>query len=450
VTPLPISALSTSSANLCIGLTLVVPSAAAGLALINAGLGRSRSASHAMIAAIASVAVAAIVYFVCGFAWQGYLGQPAHILTIAGKPWNWIAAEPFFFRGLRLDGDPASLVAWLQMYSVGLAAVIPLGSGAERWRLSASCASTALLAAWTYPLFAHWVWGGGWLAQLGKFYGLGRGFVDAGGSGCIQAVGGLTALSIAWVLGPRRGKRAADGILTALPGHNAVYALFGCMLALMGWLGLNSAGAILFASASPGRVVLIVINTTLSASAAALTAAVVTRLRFGKPDASLSANGWLGGLVASSAACPFVGPATAVVIGFVAGAVVTSAVEWVELKLGVDDPSGAVSVHGVCGIWGLLAVGLFGRFPMPVANMVGGRLNHSLNAGSGQWLAQLVGIATLAGFVLPLTYGLNWVLDRFFHQRVAPEGERQGMDLSELGAGAYPEFVTHSEDFTQL
>ncbi|HTV54953.1 MAG TPA: ammonium transporter, partial [Terriglobia bacterium] len=302
---------------------------------------------------------------------------------------------------------------------------------------------------WTYPLFAHWVWGGGWLAQLGRLYGLGHGFVDAGGSGCIQVVGGLTALSIAWILGPRRGKRAADGILTALPGHNAVYALFGCVLALVGWLGLNSAGAILFASASPGRVVLIAINTTLSAAAAALTASVVTRLRFGKPDASLSANGWIGGLVASSAACAFVRPAAAVVIGFVAGAVVTSAVEWIELKLRVDDPSGAVSVHGVCGLWGLLAAGLFGRFPAPTATRMLGSTNQLPSGGSGQWLAQLVGIATLIGLVLPLTYGLNWLLDRVLRQRVAAEGERQGMDLYELGAGAYPDFVTHSEDFTQ-
>jgi Amt family ammonium transporter len=450
VTLLPSSAFSASSALLCIALTLLVPFAAAGISLINVGLGRSRSASHAMMAALSAFSVAAVAYFVCGFAWQGYLGQPAHILTAAGKPWNWIAAQPLFFRALRFDSSPASLAAWLQMYTVGLAALIPLGSGAERWRLSASCASTALLAGWTYPLFAHWVWGGGWLAQLGTLYGLGHGFVDAGGSGCIQAVGGLSALSIAWILGPRSGKYAADGILTALPGHNAVYALFGCVLALAGWLGLNSAGALLFAGAEPGRVVLIATNTTLAAAAAALTAAVVTRLRFGKPDASLTANGWIGGLVASSAACAFVAPVDAVIIGFVAGAVVTPAVEWFELKLGVDDPSGAVSVHGVCGLWGLLAVGLFCRFPTQVATIVPGSLNRSLNSGSGQWLAQLVGIATLIGFVLPLTYGLNYLLNRFLRQRVAPEGERQGMDMYELGAGAYPEFVTHSEDFTQL
>jgi Amt family ammonium transporter len=123
-----------------------------------------------MMASLCVVAVAAIVYVVCGFAWQGFIGRPAHVFTVAGKEWNWIAAEPLFLRGLPLDGSPASLAAWLQMLSVGLAAQIPLGAGADRWRLRACCASTALLAGWTYPLFAHWVWGGGWMPEaLARF-----------------------------------------------------------------------------------------------------------------------------------------------------------------------------------------------------------------------------------------------------------------------------------------
>ena len=154
--------------------------------------------------------------------------------------------EHRILRGLRLDGSSPSLVALLEMLTVGLAAVIPLGAGADRWRLSASCASTALLAGWTYPLFAHWVWAGGWLAQLGVNYGLGHGFLDAGGSSSIQAVAGLTALAVAWILGPRRGKYSLDGMPAAIPGHNSVLVLFACSLALVGWWGLNSAGAILF------------------------------------------------------------------------------------------------------------------------------------------------------------------------------------------------------------
>ena len=431
------SALSPEAAALCVVMILLVPFAGAGLALINTGLGRSRSAAHSMLASLCAVAVAALAYFICGFAWQGFAGRPAHVATIAGAGWNWIAAEPFFLRGLSLDASGPSLAAWLGIFSAGLAALIPLASGADRWRLGAICCSTAILAGWTYPLFAHWVWGGGWLAQLGVNFGLGHGFIDAGGAGAIQALGGLTALSMAWILGPRRGKYAPEGLPSAIPGHNAVLVLFGCALTLAGWTGLNAAGAILFTAAAPGQVVRIAINTILSASGAALAAAAITRIRFRKPDASLCANGWVAGLVASSAACPFLEPSAAALIGAIAGGLIVLAIEWFELRLTVDDPGGAISVHGVGGLWGVLAAGWFARFPNPAAD------DYS------QWLAQLVGALTLVGFVLPLTYGLNWLLDRIYRQRVAIEGERQGMDLFELGAGAYPEFFTHGEDFTQ-
>jgi Amt family ammonium transporter len=420
---------------LCLFFIALVPLASAGLSLVNTGLGRSRSAAHAMLASLCVVAVAAVAYFVCGFAWQGFAGGAAHSLRVAGKEWNWIAAERPFLWGRPLDGSPASLTVLLQMLSAGLAALIPLGSGADRWRLGASCASAALLAGFTYPLFAHWVWGGGWLAQLGANYGLGHGFLDAGGASCIQVVGGLTALSVTLILGPRRGKYVAHGIPAAIPGHDAVVVLFACFLALLGWLGLNAAGAILFTGAEPGRAVQVAANTTLSAAAALLATVAITSMRFGRPDASLCANGWVGGLVASSAACAFVTPAAAVAIGLIAGVLVTFTVAYIEGPLSIDDPGGAISVHAASGLWGLLALGIFARFPDNVP---------------GQWLAQLVGIATLIGFVLPMTYSLNWLLDRVYCQRVAPEGERQGMDLYELGAGAYPEFVTHNEEFTQL
>lgn len=174
MTPLPAPVLSETAIVLCIFFILLVPLSAAGLALVNAGLGRSRSAAHAMVASLCAISVAAVVYFVCGFSWQGFSGQPAHAFSVGGREWSWISAEPLFLRGLRLDDAPASLAAWLQMLSVGLAALIPLGAGADRWRMGASAASTALLAGFTYPLFAHWVWGGGWLAQLGVNCGLGQ------------------------------------------------------------------------------------------------------------------------------------------------------------------------------------------------------------------------------------------------------------------------------------
>ncbi|MFZ0962364.1 MAG: hypothetical protein WAO35_15815 [Terriglobia bacterium] len=451
----------------CIFFILIVPLALAGLALINTGLSRLRSAAHSMMSTLCVVGVAATVCFVAGFAFQGYPGLPSHTLSIFGKEWSWLGAGRFFLRGVPLDGSWVSLAALAQMLSVGLAALIPLGAAAERWRLRACCLSTALLAGITYPLFAHWVWGGGWLARLGTNYGIGVGFLDAGGSSTIQVVGGLTALSLVWLLGPRRGKYNLEGMPAALPGHNTVYVLFGCLLALVGWMGLNSAGALLFARVPLGRTVLVAVNTLLSAGGALLAAAVITRYRFGKPDASLSANGWVSGLVASGAGCAYVPPAAALMIGLVAGALVTYSVAWMEVHLGLDDPAGAVAVHAMGGIWGILAVGIFphtvrSAYLVAVSGAAAGALPSRemlaqaiASAGNpapmpgGQLLAQIVGVATLVGFVLPFTYSLNWLLDRFFPQRIPPEEERHGADLYELGAGAYPEFMTHTDEFSQ-
>jgi len=404
---------------LCLFFILLVPFAGAGLAIINAGLGRSRNAAHMMLSSLCVFALAAVLFFVIGFAFQGYPGGPAYEFIIRGKPWNWIAAEHFFLRGLPLDGSPASLVALLGMMSAGLAAMIPLGSGADRWRLGAACLSTTVLAAWTYPLFAHWVWSG-WLAQLG--------FIDAGGAAPIQAVGGITALVVIWVLGPRRGKYTSDRMPMAIPGHNAVLVLLGCFLVWLGWIGLDCAGAILYAHAEPGRSVLVIVNATLSAAAALLAVAAITRIRFGKPDASLCANGWVSGLVASSAGCAVMPPAAAMIVGLVAGALVTYTVELLELHLTIDDPGGSISVHLFGGVWGILAVAFLAKSPAP-----------------SQGLAQLAGVATLLGFFLPLTYLIIQLLNRISRMRAAPEAERQGLDLHELGAGAYPDFMSHND-----
>src|SRR5579863_4922828 len=253
---MPVVHLSEIQTASCIFFLFLAPLAGAGLALINAGLGRSRNAAHSMMAALCVMSVAACVYFVCGRAFQGYAGGFSHSITVGNRAWDWIGAEPWFFSGLpgkSVDPNlpPVFLFAWFGFLAAGLAGLIPLGSGADRWRLAAVCASTALLAGLTFPLFAHWTWGGGFLARLGADYGLGRGYIDAGGAGPIHVVGGLTALAITWIVGPRRGKYTSDGMPMAIPGHNAVLVLFGCMVAFVGWLGLNSAGAMLFAGLDP-------------------------------------------------------------------------------------------------------------------------------------------------------------------------------------------------------
>jgi ammonium transporter, Amt family len=421
----------------CLFCIMLVPLAAAGLALIHQGLGRSRSAAHAMLGTLCALALSAIFFVLFGSAWAGVAGGQFHSFAAGGFRWDWLGAGAFFGHGVSVDGaDPAglsrSLTLCLEMFAAGLAAMIPLSAGSDRWRIGPICISSALLAGFIFPLFAHWVWGGGWLAQLGTTFGL-AGFFDAGGAGVVQVVGGLMALAVAWIAGPRKGKYSDDGVAAAIPGHNIVLVLFGCLLALVGWIGLDSASSILFGGAGVEQIPGVVVNAMMSASGGALAAVMVTRARYRKPDASLSANGWIAGLVAGSAACGMVTPVAALDTGMIAGLLVTYMIEAFELQLRVDDPGGAVSVHAGAGLWGLIAVGLFGHFAD------GTRGNHML--------AQLVGIAALLGFMLPLIYGVNLLLNRFEPYRVDGNGDWQGMDIRELGAGAYPEFVVHADEF---
>jgi Amt family ammonium transporter len=408
---------------------LLIPLATAGLALIHQGLGRSRSAAHAMLATLCAVSVTAIVFVLVGSAWAGYAGGQAHLLHVAGRSWDWLGAEPLLASG-SLKTPYAALVLTAQVFAVGLASLIPISAGTDRWRLGAICASSAALAAVAYPLFAHWVWGGGWMARLPVLVGL-PAFVDGGGGATVQVVGGLAALSVAWILGPRRGKYA-DGVATAIPGHNIVLVLFGCLLALVGWIGLESAAASLFYAAGPERLVAIAVDAMVSAASGFLAALVITQLRYRKPDASLSANGWIAGLVAGSAAYGQMLPLATVFVGLVAGGLVTFAVEALELNLLVDDPGGAISVHLGAGVWGVLALGLFAPVSGPRLAVV---------------LSQLIGIATLLGVMFPLIHGVNLLLNRLVPFRVDRDGDWQGMDIRELGAGAYPEFVIHADEF---
>ena len=202
----------------------------------------------------------------------------------------------------------SQLALLFEFLAVALAALIPWGSGADRWRLAAGCATAAVLAAFVFPLAAHWIWGGGWLAQLGVNFSLGAGFLDAGGAATVHVLGGLSAMAVIWIAGPRSGKFPKEGFSTAMPGHNAVYVLFGCLMSLVGWMAWNLAGAILWLNAPLAALPVTAINTLLSASAALAATFTVTRVRFGKPDASLCANGWMAGLVASSACAALVSP----------------------------------------------------------------------------------------------------------------------------------------------
>ena len=419
--------LSESSFVLTLALLLLAPLAIAGVALINTGLGRSRSAAQSLLGSVAILAVAVLVFALAGATLTGTPGGAGWNFQLAGKNWNWAGAAPLLLGGLGAAPPLAQLATLFEFLAVALAAILPWGSGADRWRLPAGCAAGAVLAALVFPLTAHWIWGSGWLAQLGVNFGLGAGFLDGGGAATVHTLGGLSALAVVWIAGPRKGKFPKEGLATAMPGHNAVYVLFGCLLALVGWLAWNVAGAVIWLHAAPSALTVTAINTMLMASAALAATFTVTRVRFGKPDASLCANGWLAGLVASSACAGLVTPGAALFVGLVAGIGTPLLVELMELALSIDDPSGAITVHAAGGLWGLLAVGLFA-------------------GGPGQLVAQLVGIATLLGLVFPVVYLLFWALNRLVPFRVDADGERIGMDLHELGGGAYPEFVIHRDD----
>jgi Amt family ammonium transporter len=429
-TPMPL-VMSEATFALCLMLLMLAPLAIAGVALINTGLGRSRSAAQALLGNLAIVAVAVIVFALIGATLTGNLpgagGSTGHTFHLAGKPWNWLGAGPLLLRSLGTTSLQSQLALLFEFLAVALTALIPWGSGADRLRLSAGCASAAVLAAIVFPLLAHWIWTGGWLSELSINFGLSASFIDPGGAATVHALGGLSALAIVWITGSRKGKFPKEGFSTAMPGHNAVQVLFGCLLALVGWLAFNVSGAILWLHAPLSALAGTAINTLLAASGAIAATFTVTRIRFGKPDASLCANGWLTGLVASSACAAVVSPIDALFIGLVAGVSTPLLVELLELAVSIDDPSGAISVHAVGGIWGLLAAGLFA----PQA---------------GQLLPQVIGIATLLGFILPFVYLLFWLLNRVVPFRVDSDGERIGMDLQELGGGAYPEFVIHRDD----
>ncbi len=419
---------------LCLVFLLLMPLAPAGLALVHQGLGRSRSAAHTMLATMCALGVAAIVFVVLGSAWAGYAGGSFHTLSFSGMPVNWLGAERVLAGGVRargVSGLHAGLELCLEMVAAGMVALIPISAGGDRWKLSAICAASAAISALAFPLFVHAIWSGGWLDSMAAQFGLAR-FMDVGGAGVIQVLGGLSALSVAWLLGPRRGKYHS-GSPSAIPGHNIVLVMFGCMLALVGWAGLECAASMLFYDVVSEQLVWVLVNVMLAAGSGLLAALATTRFRYRKPDSSMSANGWVAGLVAGSAGCGLFSPGTTILVGLGAGILVTLSVEAFEMDLLVDDPGGAVSVHAVAGIWGLLAFGLVGQL-------------DGVSRGA-LLLAQLVGIATLLGAGFPLLHGLHLALNRVVPYRVDRDGDWQGMDIRELGSGAYPEFVMHADDF---
>jgi Amt family ammonium transporter len=396
-----------------------------------------------------------LAYWLIGFGLQmGGVGGVANLggavplsseftVNLFGKPFGLFGQHGLF---LTQGGtyDVAVMVVFLfQMVFMDTALTIVTGSAAERWKYAAFVASSFIMGAFTYPLFANWAWGGGWLANLGVNFGLGKGYCDFAGSGVVHAVGGLSALALAIIVGPRLGKFNRDGKPNAIIGHDIVLVLTGCFILAFGWFGFNP-GSTLGASGNGSlRIGSIAVNTMLAGMAGSFGAMFYMWTRYGKPDASMTGNGLLAGLVAITAPSGFVNSISAVIIGLVAGVLVCLSVEFVERKMKVDDPVGAISVHGANGIWGVISVGLFADGKSNYGgswNGVTGSVTGLFYGDASQLVAQLIGVCTLIGFVFVLSFVLNVALDAIIGQRVSAKAELEGLDLPEMGALGYPEF----------
>jgi Amt family ammonium transporter len=335
-----------------------------------------------------------------------------------------------------------------QMVFMDTALTIVTGTCAERWKYVAFVVSSFLMGGFTYPLYANWAWGGGWLSSLGASYGLGHGYSDFAGSGVVHAVGGVTALALGIMLGPRIGKYTRQGKPNSIPGHDITLVLLGCFILAFGWFGFNP-GSTLGASANGNlRISSIAVNTMLAGMTGSFGAMLYMWIRYGKPDGSMSGNGLLAGLVAITAPSGFVNPVGACLIGFIAGVLVCLSVEFIERVMRVDDPVGAISVHGTNGLWGVISVGLFADGKSNYAgawNGVNGSVTGLFYGDAGQLVAQLIGVATLLGFVFSLSFVFGLLTEWAVGQRVSAKTELAGLDIPEMGALGYPEFALKQE-----
>ncbi len=426
----------------------------AGFAMVETGLTRAKNANHTMMMNFMVYGLGLLAYYVCGFAIQmggvgavGNLGGTAplngeYVAHLFGKDWALFGTKGFFLTGASYD--VAVMVLFMfQMIFMDTTTTIVTGTGAERWKWSAFCVSTIGLGAFIYPLFGNWAWGGGWLAGLGANFGLGHGYCDFAGSGVVHSVGGITALAVGMIIGPRLGKYNKDGSPNPIPGHDMIIVLTGCFILAFGWFGFNP-GSTLGASGNGClRIGSVAVNTMLAGCTGSFAAVFYMWTRYGKPDSSMAGNGLLAGLVAITAPSGFVDPVASCVIGFIAGILVVISVEFFDRVPKVDDSVGAISVHGTNGLFGVLAVGLFADGKSNYGgswNGVAGSVTGLFYGDAGQLVAQLIGISTLLGAIFFLGFMWNWLVDVVVGQRVSAKAELEGLDIPELGALAYPDY----------
>jgi Amt family ammonium transporter len=378
----------------------------AGFAMVESGFTRAKNAINIMMKNLVDFSAGSIAFWAIGFG-----------LMFGASSTGWFGTTGFFLSDFKVGGDPWVLVFWMfQVVFAATAATIVSGAMAERTKFVGYIAYSIGISAIIYPIFGSWAWGSlfngsGWLEGLG--------FIDFAGSTVVHSVGGWAALAGTIVLGPRMGKYMKDGKVKPILGHNLPLAALGVFILWLGWFGFNPGST----TAATKDIAMIFVNTNLAAAAGALLAVVTSWIKFGKPEVGMSLNGALAGLVGITAPCANVTPTSAVIIGAVAGVIVVLSVLFFD-KIRVDDPVGAISVHGVCGAWGTLAAGIF-NMGGTSAKIIG---------------VQLLGITACFVWVFPTALVMFKLIDKFVGLRVSPEEELEGLDITEHAGNAYPDF----------
>jgi len=382
-----------------------------GFAMLEAGFCRAKNAVNLMMKNLMDFSIGSFVFFAIGFA------------IMFGSDGGIIGTNGWFLSGDNYDVG-MYLTFIFQVMFAATAATIVSGAVAERLKIKAYFIYSIFICAIIYPIYGHWVWGGGWLSSLP----FGAGHLDFAGSGVVHAIGGFVGLAGAIVLGPRIGKYTKDGKARGIPGHSITLAALGCFLLWFGWFGFNPGSTL---SAHDLRISVIAVNTNMAAAVGACSALVTIWLKTKRLDVGMAINGAIAGLVAITASCAFVEAWAACVIGLIAGIIVVLSIDLFD-RLKIDDPVGAVSVHGVNGVWGLLTVGLFadGTYGDVTGLFYGG--------GLGQLASQAIGVAVCVTWAFVAGFILFKVMDMIFGIRVSPQEEIDGLDIHEHGARAYP------------
>ncbi len=418
-----------------------------GFAMVETGLTRAKNVAHTMGMNFLVYPLGMLGFYVCGFALMfggigalgtlGGYGGLNHEFTINlfGKPFGLFGLNGFFLQGSSYD--VAVYVLFLfQMVFMDTTATIPTGALAERWKFLSFCIYGVFVGTIIYPIFGNWVWGGGWLAMLGQNFQLGHGHVDFAGSSVVHLTGGVIALIGAWIVGPRIGKFNKDGSANAIPGHNIPMAVVGTFILAFGWFGFNAGSTL---AGTDLRIGIVAVNTMLASATGAMAATLwMWLVRTKKPDPSMMCNGMLAGLVAITAPCAFVNSISACIIGLISGVLVVESVYFVEGKLKLDDPVGAISVHGVNGAFGCLALGLFADGSYGDGwNGVAGTVKGLFYGDASQFFAQCIGVFSNIIYVGIISFIIFKLIDVVCGHRPDPEAEIYGLDVPEMGVAGY-------------